>query len=229
LELPIAGRKHFQIHPSDEKVYKPFLRTFQHDKQKEDKPEGVKMYRNIENEDKKIYHPKRHYDPRLGFEKFPTPHYIKTFEVANKQSEKTYSLEKVIVSKRRVQSVRQQRYNIDFINPGDKPYRNPECTEGFFIEGGLIPGSSNRINFLKTVGKKSTNFYQTIDMNIKTLDPNKIWTNKVANEELSYQTEYVKHLNAWDKNLKKEAPKKIEPKGKVVPKTNVKKTANKKL
>ena len=104
---------------------------------------------------------------------------------------------------------------IDFSTPGDKSYKNPEYTEGFFKEGGLIPGSTNIINHKKTVGKKANNFYQTLDINVKTLDPNKIWSNKVANEEISNQTEYVKNLKIWDKNLKKEIPPVIvETKGK---------------
>lgn len=217
LELPIAGRKHFFIPPADEKVYKPFLRTFQNVNKKDDRQEGKRKYPNINNEENKTYIERRHFEVRNGEEKYPTPSYIKTFDVANKQSNKEYSLEKIIVSKRRIQSVKQQRNFIDFSNPGDKSYKNPECTEGFFKEGGLIPGSSNAINFKKTVGKKANNFYQTLDINTKTLDPKKLWSNKVANEELSFQTDYVKNLKAWDKNFKKDMappPKIVENQGK---------------
>ena len=115
-----------------------------------------------------------------------------------------YTLEQIIVSKRRVQSVRQLRNDLDFTSQGDKCYKNPEYTQRFYNEGGLIPGSTNRINNNKTLSKKSDNFFETLDLKVKTLDPNKIYTNKVANQELVFQTDYVKGLKVWDVNLKKE-------------------------
>lgn len=83
---------------------------------------------------------------------------------------------------------------------------------------------------MKTVGKKSNNFYETLDLKKKTLDPNKIWSNKVNIEELAYQTDYVKNISKWDKNLKKEIPPPvIQTKGKIAPvKKEVKKPISKK-
>lgn len=232
LELPIAGRKHFIIPPGDEKIYKPFLKTFQIVNHHQERQEGTKKYPDLTNEEAKIYHSKKHFEINNGYEKYPEPTQIKTFEIANKRCDNEFTLEKIIVSKRRIQSVKQQRNGIDFAAPGDKFYKNPECTVDFFKEGGLIPGSTNTINYLKTVGKKSNNFYETLNLKKKTLNPNKIWSNKVKIDELAYQTDYVMNLAKWDKNFKKELPPLVESKvkAKIAPiKTKeVKKQVNKK-
>jgi len=45
------------------------------------------------------------------------------------------------------------------------------------------------------------NFYETIDLKVKTLDPNKLWKNKVKQEELDFQTNMVKDLGQWEENI----------------------------
>ena len=87
---------------------------------------------------------------------------------------------------------------------GDKPYKNPEFSEDFFKGGGLIVGSTTNIQFNKTVGKKSNNFYETLNLETKSLDPSKVWDNKIKSEENQFQNKYVKNLNVWNNTVLKE-------------------------
>lgn len=90
------------------------------------------------------------------------------------------------------------------IAPGEKSYKNPEYSNDFFKEGGLIPGSSNILTYNKTVSKKNYFFYETLDLNVKTLDPRKLWRNKQKQEVVDYDTHYVKMLKIWDKTVGRE-------------------------
>lgn len=85
--------------------------------------------------------------------------------------------------------------------PGDKYYKASEHLSNYFKEGGLIPGSTNNINFNKTQTKGSNNFYETLNIRMKTLDQTKIWKNKIKKESLDNDTLYVRTLNDWEKNI----------------------------
>lgn len=88
--------------------------------------------------------------------------------------------------------------------PGEKSYKNPEYSSDFFKEGGLIPGSTNIFNYCKTVSTKNHFFYETLDVDMKTLDPKKLWKNKQKQDFMDYDTNYVKMLKVWDKTVGKE-------------------------
>ena len=47
---------------------------------------------------------------------------------------------------------------------GDKHYRESEHFTTYYKEGGLIPGSTNSINYNKTQSRKAYNFYETLDL-----------------------------------------------------------------
>ena len=87
---------------------------------------------------------------------------------------------------------------------GDKSFKNPEYTKNFFKEGGLVPGSSFKPNYNRTVSKKADNFYQTLDLSKTTLNPDKLWVNKVKKEVGDFDNNYVKTLSAWESNVLKE-------------------------
>lgn len=100
--------------------------------------------------------------------------------------------------------------------PGDKIYKNPEYSKDFYKEGGIVAGSSsfNNLHLQKTTSKRADNFYQTLDLTKKTLDPNKIWTNKVKKEEFEADYNYVKTLTNWDNTVLKEHMPNTEKGGK---------------
>ena len=76
-----------------------------------------------------------------------------------------------------------------------------ENSTDFFKEGGLIVGSTNRINYNKTTRKGDDNFYQTLDLNVKVLNDDKLWKSKVLKESLDMDQNYVANLNKWEENI----------------------------
>ena len=95
-----------------------------------------------------------------------------------------------------------KRNGIDMRNPGDKYYKASEQFPTYYKDGGLIPGSTIAINYNKTRSKKSYNFYETMDISKAILDKNKIWENRVKNENLDFDKKYVeKYIINWEKNI----------------------------
>ena len=85
-------------------------------------------------------------------------------------------------------------------NPGDKTYKCVENSPGFFKEGGLIVGSTNRMNYNKTTRKGDDNFYKTLDLGVKVLNDKKLWKSKIEKESLDMDKNYVTNLNKWEEN-----------------------------
>ena len=85
-------------------------------------------------------------------------------------------------------------------NPGDKNYKCVDNSPDFFKDGGLIIGSTNRINYNKTTRKGEDNFYQTLDLGIKVLNDDKLWTSKITKENMDMDMNYVANLNKWEEN-----------------------------
>ena len=114
--------------------------------------------------------------------------------------EREWGVENKMTRKKRILSLCEQRNGMISFNLGDKNYKNVENSVDFFKEGGLIVGSSNRINYNKNTRRGESNFYQTLDLNVKTLNDNKIWDNKLINENLISDKNYVQNLNQWEEN-----------------------------
>ena len=79
------------------------------------------------------------------------------------------------------------------------PLKNDE-NKTFFKEGGLIVGSTNKINYNKSMRRGEDNFYQTLDLGIKILNEDKIWDKKLTKETMDSDQNYVKNLNQWEEN-----------------------------
>ena len=135
-----------------------------------------------------------------------------------------YQVESVMNRKKRILSLGEKRNFMKTCKPGDKNYNCVENSPDYYKEGGLIPGSTNWINFRKTTRKGDDNFYQTLDLNIKVLDRNKLWTSKELIESLNKDKKYVEQLNNWDIKLFKENQNKDSKKEE---KKDVKKDAKK--
>lgn len=111
-----------------------------------------------------------------------------------------YGVESVMTRKKRILSLYEQRNKMFDTNPGDKNYKCVENSPDFFKEGGLIVGSTNRMNYNKTTRKGDDNFYQTLDLGIKVLNDDKLWKSKIIKENLDMDKNYVANLNTWEKN-----------------------------
>ena len=113
---------------------------------------------------------------------------------------KEWRIESKMNRKKRLLSLDERRNEMFHCNPGDKNYKNVDNSTDFFKEGGLIVGSTNRMNYNKTTRRGEDNFYQTLDLNVKVLNDNKIWENKLTKENFDSDKDYVLNLNHWEEN-----------------------------
>ena len=77
--------------------------------------------------------------------------------------------------------------------------RGVEYEPNFYEKGGLIPGSTNVINYNKSCSIKNQNSYETIDIGQKLLDPKKKWRYKSMDNILQRDIKYVINLENVDK------------------------------
>ena len=125
---------------------------------------------------------------------------------------KEWKLDKLMTRKQRIYSLFDQSNGMINRYPGNKNYKNVENSTDFFKEGGLIVGSSNKINYNKTTKRGEDNFYQTLDLRLKILNDDKIWKNKITKENLNMDKTYVKNLNNWEENTFEDIHQKKENK-----------------
>ena len=197
------NRKHFKEKFGFEQPYKHQKRLISALNFKyEDKKEGLKPIKFIPTPVKSAFD-RRHFPPKYGNERIPFYKGIKTFYPNGQcSSKKETTLEKEMGSKKRLWSVTEKRNGMEMRVPGDKYYRASEHFPTYYKEGGLIPGSTIAINYNKTQSRKAYNFYETLDLTKKILDRNKIWENKVKNENFNFDKNYVeKNIIDWEKNI----------------------------
>lgn len=157
------------------------------------------------NTQNKTFYPKRHYPEPLPTFEADHRNCVKTFyNESNGKKFEEFVIEKELGPKNRIRSLSQLRNGLPVKIPGEKSYKNPEYSNNFFQEGGLVPGSTNGFNYHKTVSRKNYYFYETLDLNAKTLNPKKLWSYKQKKEDLDYDYNYVKMLKIWDKTVGKE-------------------------
>ena len=112
-----------------------------------------------------------------------------------------YLIEDLMTRKGRILSMSQQRNNFNVYNPGDKIYNSVEYSPDFFKMEGIVVGSTHKIKLKKTVKKGDDNFYSTLDLNVKTLNPNKKWKEKCIIDERVQDESYVNGLLMFDENV----------------------------
>lgn len=125
------------------------------------------------------------------------------------------NVEHVMNRKKRITSLEQRRNFFKIVNQGDKSYRYADCSADFFKKGGLIPGSTNVLRSSENYNKIKNNIYEHMDLNVRSLDIEKIWDNKIERERKENEMDYVKNLENWDiRHIKIEenTPKEIQKK-----------------
>ena len=134
------------------------------------------------------------------------------------------NVERAMNRKKRINSLEQQRNFFKINNQGDKNYRYADCSENFFKEGGLIPGSTNKIRISENYNKIKNNIYEYMNLNVKSLDVDKIWDNKIKRERQEDEKQYVLNLENWDNmNIKFNENKNMKEKSDENPKKKQKK------
>ena len=109
-----------------------------------------------------------------------------------------YNVEDIMNRKKRIFSLEQQRNYMRNGKPGDKNYTCVENSPDYYKMEGLTIGSTHAINMRRTQRKGEDNFYQTLDLNIKIMNRNKIWGFRELVESLKFDKAYVKGLNNWE-------------------------------
>ena len=197
------NRRHFKEQYGFEKPYKFQKRLFSASNFKhEDRKEGIKPIKFRPTPIKTAFE-RRHFPQNYGKEKIPFYRGIKTF-FPNGQTLtlKEISLEKMIGRKKRILNIQQQRNGMKLRSPGDKYYRTAEQFPTYYKDGGLIPGSTIAINYNRTQSRKAYNFYETLELKKPILDRKKLWENKLKQEELDFDKNYVeKNILKWEKNI----------------------------
>lgn len=112
-----------------------------------------------------------------------------------------FTIENEMSRKRGIDNYYQQRNYIHCCSPGDKKYNEVQYSPDFFKLEGLVVGSTNRLRIKKNTSIADNNFYTHMNINLKLLDQNKIWKNKIKHEQLESQKDYVKNLLKFDNNV----------------------------
>ena len=118
-----------------------------------------------------------------------------------------YGIESIMNRKKRILSLGKKRNYMKVCKPGDKNYNCVENSPDYYKIGGLIPGSTHRINYKKSTRKGEDKFYQTINLDIKVLDRNKLWTYRETQDSINSDRKYVENLNLWENKFLDEEKK----------------------
>ena len=108
------------------------------------------------------------------------------------------NLQKEMTRKKRINSLEERRNYFKMVNPGDKNYRYVDCSADFFKGGGLIPGSTNILRKNLNYEKVKNDIYENMNLNIRSLSPEKIYDNKFEKEIIDNDVKYVFDLENWD-------------------------------
>jgi len=83
-------------------------------------------------------------------------------------------------SKIRIKNLYDQRNGLPMTSLGDKVYKHPDYTPGFFKDGGLIAGSTNHARAKASGNGKAIDFYSGLKLDQGPLNPSrKTWTQAV--------------------------------------------------
>ena len=107
--------------------------------------------------------------------------------------------------KARVNSLYDQRNGLPMTSLGDKIYKHPDYTPGFFKDGGLIAGSTNQARTKASGNGKAIDFYSGLKLDQGPLNPSrKTWTQAVKEQRLNEELDAVNSLKDWEANTLKE-------------------------
>jgi len=208
-DLPTLGRKHYMPKfgsvPDDKFTIKVYP-----DKQNKQSDwtevVGLKKMAYIPPQRRYGHKEKKHMS-QTGANEMNYKPFIRTFEQSNAASTKEGTLESGMGKKRIIETVDEQRNNMQYQSMGDKAYKNPEYSSNFYKDGGLVAGSTIQ----KRKGKRGEMQYNNKQKG--PLFPGRLtWKEKEQIEQLTDEMKCVKELFDWEKQTLKEAnPKWRDP------------------
>ena len=104
-----------------------------------------------------------------------------------------------------------QRNGLPLTSLGDKNYKHPEYQPGFFKDGGLVAGSTNKLRIASGGSGKTIDFYSGLKLDQGPLNPGrKTWSQAVKEQQLNEELDAVGSLRDWEKNTLREVDPKFE-------------------
>jgi hypothetical protein len=205
VDVPFLGRKHFTPTYSGVRKDKICLKTFPdvHNKQSGTNEPKIKTKDPFEHASRAYGHrQKRHLHQDGAQEKGYVPQ-VKTFYPMTYRDSELF-LDRAMGRKGNIDGMEDQRNLLQLRALGDKHYKSPEYTTGFYNDGGLIPGASHKMRpkriqvstvILDTTKKLGTTF-----------------KDRVKREELEEEQKAVASLFEWEQtSLKDGNPKWRDP------------------
>ena len=207
VELPPLGRKHFTPKYGSPQPFRSGLRVFQ-DNQNCRSP-GKDLQIKTRQEFVPTTRPYGHKEKRHILEgcsgEWSFSPSLKTFHHLEPMKHVEITVDKIMGRKKLIESLQDQRNMLDVRSLGDKIYKNPEYSPGFYHNGGLITGSTHKLR--KTKELVSIVTFQKSDKPRGTL-----WKDRVKWEEKNEEENAVKDLFNWEQtNLKEGNPKWRDP------------------
>ena len=199
--IPEKRSKEYNFRPSV-KLVNSYLKSIKNNRYKnyinKERKQNIDSFKSASDnyDDNIFFGKKRNKDKIIANHSLILPKLFK--KINNFHSLSEINIGNLMNRKKRILSLEQQRNYYKLLNPGDKNYRYAEYSQDFFKEGELIPGSSNRTRISDNYNKIKNDIYKFMNLNVKSLDVNKIWNNKIKKEMEDNEIQYVTNLENWD-------------------------------
>ena len=112
----------------------------------------------------------------------------------------------------RVEGIEQMRNGLEIRAPGDKAYKKPENSTGFYREGGLITGSTIASKVPHQGKSAANNDFATV-LSYDATNPTRTkWKDRERQLKEAEDSEAIRQLIEWEKTILKESnPKYVDP------------------
>lgn len=217
--LDFLGRKHYEEKYDVPHIPKPSLKIFAHHNKESTLTRGIntkKHYnRSLIANPKKSRCELKHFPRNIGLSDVEYEFRgIKVFECNNKPSDMHWSVEESMQEKKRLFGFSLKRNQLPLASLGDKCYKHPDYSKGFFQGPGLIPGSNFFVYKKKTAKQiKKPNELTIVHYKEQPMT----WKEKKNLEEKREDEEAVQGLDKWEEQVLTEAnpnwkdPEKVGP------------------
>jgi hypothetical protein len=112
-----------------------------------------------------------------------------------KLSTNEYTIESLLGPKKRLPNMQAVRNGLLIISPGDKIYKNVEYQKDYFKQK-----KNEKKEYNLNINTSKINFYSDMDLNKGSLNPDKVWLNRINKERKEYDRSYIKNLELWEEN-----------------------------
>lgn len=211
--LPSLGRQHYEEKYDHPKLEKPSLKLFSHHNQRCQQEKVLEVRKHYQF--KPSVKPDRAENKHFGLKTPSEEEKLRGIRVYKEEGMKgsvSWTLEGNMGEKGRVNGLSNMRNKLEIRSLGDKIYKHPDYSTGFFKEGGLIPGS-NFFVYKRKSKKKEEKKLKIVHFDKKAMS----WKDRKERELRREDEEAVEGLFQWEDNVLTEAnpnwkdPEKVGP------------------